>query len=302
MEAASSSRPLLADRAPWLPWALLAVGVGAASVSAILVRYADGADPLAMSFWRCVAGAGALLPFAGGRIRAGGRAALTAPAVAGVFLALHFGTWMTSVNLTTVAASVLLVSTTPVFVALAALLLYKERLPALAWTGILLATGGAAAVGGGALSGSSLDGNLLAVAGAATAGGYVMACQGARRTQGILEYAVVTYAVSGLLLGLVCLAGDVPLTGFPGGTWLAIAGMVVGPQLLGHTVINLTLSDIDATTVSVTIMAEPIIATALAFALFDEVPSWLLYPGGVLILAGIYMVSTARRTPAVIVE
>jgi drug/metabolite transporter (DMT)-like permease len=299
---ATGTRPLLGDRAPWLPWALLAVGVGAASVSAILVRYADGADPLALSFWRCVAGAAALLPFAAGRIRRGGRDQLNAPVVAGVFLALHFGTWMSSVNLTTVAASVLLVSTTPVFVAIAAFFLYRERLPGAAWAGILLATGGAAAVGGGSLNGSSLDGNLLAVAGAATAGGYVMAGQVARRTQGILEYAVVTYAVAGALMAVVCVANGSELTGYPAQTWLAIAGLVVGPQLLGHTVINLVLSDIDATTVSVTIMAEPVIATALAFVLFDEVPSWLLYPGGVAILAGIYMVSAARREPAVILE
>lgn len=301
METAGT-RPMLAERAGWLPWALLALGVGAASISAILVRYADGADPLAMSFWRCVAGAAALLPFATPGLRRGGRAGLAAPSVAGVFLALHFATWMTSVNLTTVAASVLLVSTTPVFVAVAARAVYKERIPSLAWAGILLATGGAAAVGGGSLGGSSLDGNLLAVAGAATAGGYVMAGQVARRTQGILEYAVVTYAVAGAFLLVVCVVKGVDLTGYPAGTWWAIAGLVAGPQLLGHTVINLVLSDIDATTVSVAIMAEPVIATALAWMLFDEVPTWLLYPGGVAILAGIYMVSTARREPVVIVE
>lgn len=301
MESAAT-RPLLAERASWLPWAVLALGVGAASVSAILVRYADAADPLAMSFWRCVAGAAILLPFSTRGLRRGGSSALRAPTVAGVFLALHFATWMSSVNLTTVAASVLLVSTTPVFVAIAALFLYRERLPSAAWVGILLATGGAAVVGGGSLEGSSLDGNLLAVAGAATAGGYVMAGQVARRTQGILEYAVVTYAVAGVLLLAVCLVLGVDLVGFPAQTWWAIAGLVVGPQLLGHTLINLVLSDIDATTVSVAIMAEPVIATALALLLFDEVPTWLLYPGGVAILAGIYMVSTARREPVVIVE
>ncbi|HYP24946.1 MAG TPA: DMT family transporter [Actinomycetota bacterium] len=299
---ATGTQPLLSERAPWLPWALLAVGVAAASISAILVRYADGADPLAMSFWRCFAGAVALLPFATGGLRRAGSSVVRAPVVAGVFLALHFATWMTSVNLTTVAASVLLVSTTPVFVAIAALMIYGERLPGIAWAGILLATGGAAVVGGGSLEGSSLDGNALAVAGAATAGGYVMAGQVARRTLGILEYAVVTYAVSAVLLLVVCLVAGVDLAGYPAGTWLAIAGLVVGPQLLGHTVINLVLSDIDATTVSVTIMAEPVIATALAFWLFDEVPTWLLYPGGVAILAGIYMVSSARRDPVVIVE
>ncbi|MDQ4126169.1 MAG: DMT family transporter, partial [Actinomycetota bacterium] len=243
-----------------------------------------------------------LLPFATRGLQRAGSASLRAPVVAGVFLALHFATWMTSVNLTTVAASVLLVSTTPVFVAIAALFVYKERLPAIAWVGILLGTAGAAVVGGGSLEGSSLDGNALAVAGAATAGGYVMAGEAARRTLGILEYAVVTYSVAGVILLAVCLFAGVDLGGYPAGTWWAIAGLVVGPQLLGHTVINLVLSDIDATTVSVTIMAEPVIATALAFLLFDEVPTWLLYPGGAAILAGIYMVSTARRAPVVIVE
>ena len=299
---ATGTQPLLSERAAWLPWALLALGVGAASISAILVRYADGADPLAMSFWRCLAGAGALLPFATRGLRRAASTSLRAPLVAGIFLALHFATWMSSVNLTTVAASVLLVSTTPVFVAIAALFLFKERLPAIAWMGILLATGGAAVVGGGSLEGSSLDGNALAVAGAATAGGYVMAGEVARRTLGILEYAVVTYAVAGVLMLAICLVAGVDLAGYPAGTWWAIAGLVVGPQLLGHTVINLVLSDIDATTVSVTIMAEPVIATTLAYLLFDEVPTWLLYPGGVAILAGIYMVSAARREPVVIVE
>ncbi|HEX2295687.1 MAG TPA: DMT family transporter [Actinomycetota bacterium] len=301
METAQT-QPLLGERASWLPWALLALGVGAASVSAILVRYADGADALALSFWRCVGGAAALLPFATAGLRRGGSATLRAPVVAGVFLMLHFATWMSSVNLTTVAASVLLVSTTPVFVAIAALVVYGERLPGLAWAGILLATGGAAVVGGGSLEGSSFAGNALAVAGAATAGGYVMAGQVARRTLGILEYAVVTYSVAAVLLLVVCLVAGIELAGYPAGTWWAIAGLVVGPQLLGHTVINLVLSDIDATTVSVTIMAEPVVATALAFLLFDEVPTWLLYPGGVAILAGIYLVSTARREPVVIVE
>lgn len=299
---ATRTQPLLGERASWLPWALLAVGVGAASVSAILVRYADGADPLALSFWRCAAGAAALLPFATRGLRKAGGTGLRLPVVAGVFLALHFATWMSSVNLTTVAASVLLVSTTPVFVAIAAFFLFKERLPAVAGAGILLATGGAAAVGGGSLEGSSLDGNLLAVAGAATVAGYVMATEAARRTLGILEYAVATYAAAGAVLLVVCVVAGVDLAGYPAGTWWAIAGLVAGPQLLGHTLINLTLSDIDATTVSVAVMAEPVIATALAFLLFDEVPTWLLYPGGVAILAGIYMVSTARREPVVIVE
>ena len=90
------------------------------------------------------------------------------------------------------------------------------------------------------------------------------------------------------------------MTGYDSGTWWAIAGVVLGPQLLGHTVINLVLSEIDVTTVSVSLMAEPVIATALAALLFDEVPSLVIYPGAIAIFAGIYLVSTSERPEGVV--
>ncbi len=294
--------PGLVERSEWAPWTLLMVGVLAASVSAILIRYATGIHPFAISFWRCAAGAAVLAPFARRGFRGTAAASLNMPMVAGVFLALHFGTWITSLEYTTVAASVLLVSTTPIFVGLGAWLLLGERLVQAAWLGILLAFAGTALIGGGDLSGSNLLGDLLALAGGATAGGYVLAGQVARREMGIFEYSVVTYAVAAILLLVACLLVRAPLGGYSSPSWLALAGLIVGPQLLGHTVLNLVLKDIGATTVSVAIMAEPLIATWLAFILFDEVPSLLIYPAGAAILIGIYLVSTARREPVVIVE
>jgi drug/metabolite transporter (DMT)-like permease len=281
---------------PWAPWALLSLGMTAASFAAILIRYASDADALAISFWRCAAGALALLPFAYRKLRSKSLADHRIPAVAGFFLALHFGTWIASVNLTSIAASVLLVSLAPIFVALIAPRFLDERLSRLGWIGIAVALAGTAIVAGKDLGGTSFEGNLLALIGAATAGYYVLAGQLARRNVGILEYAVVAYAVAAALLLPMSLITGADLFGFDAKTWWSIVGLVVGPQLLGHTVINLVLSDIDATTVSVSIMAEPVIAIALAFVLFDETPSWLIYPGGAMILAGIYLVSSARRT------
>jgi drug/metabolite transporter (DMT)-like permease len=292
----------LAHRASWVPWVLLGLGICAASTSAILIRYARDADPLAISFWRCAVGAAVLAPFARPRLLGLDRGDLKLPAVAGAFLAVHFASWITSLELTTVASSVLLVSASPIFVALAAKIFFHERLPGAGWVGLVLALAGTAIVGGTGFGGSSLDGNGLALLGGATAGGYAMAGQLARRKLGILEYAVVTYSVAAVLLLVACLIGGVELGGYGAQTWWAIAGLIVGPQLLGHTVINLVLSDIDATTVTVAIMGEPIIAISLAFILFDEVPSWTVYPGGIAILAGIYLVSVARKTVAVPVE
>jgi drug/metabolite transporter (DMT)-like permease len=284
------------------PYALLVVGVGAASVSPILIRYASGADALAISWWRCAAGALVLLPFAWTKLKTMPRDAFVLPAVAGVFLAIHFASWISSLDYTSVAASVVLVSTTPIFVALTLSLVFREAQPRSVWIGITLGLIGTALVGGGDFGGQSLTGDALALIGGASAAGYVLAGQRSRQTLGILEYAVVTYGVAAAILLVACVARDAPLTGYPAGTWWAIAGLIVGPQLLGHTVINFVLADIDATTVSMSIMAEPVVATVLAYFLFSEVPSALVYPGGAAILAGIYHVTRATRVQAVVVE
>jgi drug/metabolite transporter (DMT)-like permease len=284
------------------PYSFLALGVAAASISPILIRYASGADALAISFWRCAAGALLLLPFAWRGLRAMKPASFTLPAIAGVFLAVHFASWISSLDFTSVASSVVLVSTTPIFVALALTTIWRERLPATVWTGVLLGLVGTAFVGGGDFGGSSLKGDVLALVGGAAAAGYVLAGRRSRQELGILQYAVVTYGVAAVLLAPFCLAGDAALAGYPAQTWWAIVGLIVGPQLLGHTMINFVLADIDATTVSMSVMAEPVIATILAYFLFSETPSALVYPGGIAIFAGIYLVTRATRLSPVVVE
>lgn len=303
MEAVERQGRRLTDTLPgWAPWTILIVGTVAASVSAILIRYANEAPALAISFWRCAAGAVILVPFAHPKLRSIGRRELVWSLVAGVFLAVHFATWITSIELTSIAASVLLVSTAPVFVALAAHFVMRERVTAKGWVGIVIAILGTLLIAGDDFGGSSFEGNTLALIGGAAAGYYILFGQLARRRLGIIEYAVIAYSASAVLLLLVIVPRGVALSGYETKTWLAIAGLVIGPQLLGHTLINLVLSDLDATTVSMTIMAEPIIATLLGALLFSEIPSVLIYPGGAAILGGIYLVSMARRQPVLIVE
>jgi drug/metabolite transporter (DMT)-like permease len=123
-----------------------------------------------------------------------------------------------------------------------------------------------------------------------------------RQKLGILEYACVTYGASAVALLIVALPTDVQLGGYSSQTWWAIVGLIIGPQLLGHTFINFALRAIDATRVSVAVMAEPVIATIMAFYLFQETPSWLAYPGGIAILIGIYLVSTTQQQPEIISE
>lgn len=291
-----------ATRASWLPWALLTIGVLGASVSAIFIVYADTAEPMAISFWRCAAGAAALAPFAGRSLRRVTSRQLRLPAVAGLFLAAHFATWITSLELTTVAASVLLVTSSPAFVAVLAWWLLGERLRSVAWVGIVLTVIGAALIAGGDLSGARLEGNLLALAGAVTVGVYMLVGQVSRRELGILAYSVVTYSVAGLALLPLCFLLGAALWGYDAQTWWALLGLLIGPQLLGHTVLNYVLKDLGATTVAVAVMAEPLIAAILAYMLFGQVPPLLIYPGGAAIMVGIYIVSTRGKSPEVVVE
>jgi drug/metabolite transporter (DMT)-like permease len=287
-----------AQAPPVPPWFQLAVGIMAASCSAILIRYAGDAEALAISFWRCAGGALLLAPYARRRVRDMRPFDYRLPLVAGAFLAVHFATWITSLELTTVAASVLLVSTTPVFSAVAGRFLFDERLPGGAWAGIALALAGTALLSGGDVVAGSAAGDALALAGGAAAAGYVMAGQRARRDLGVIEYAAVTYAVSAALLLAACVAGRVPLYGYDGRTWAAVVAIVAGPQLLGHTLINSVLKNIDATTVAVAVMVEPVVTILLAFVLLGEIPSLLVYPAGVAILGGIGLVSQVRRSGA----
>ncbi|HEX2240442.1 MAG TPA: DMT family transporter [Actinomycetota bacterium] len=282
------------------PGFLLGIGVLAASSSAVLIRFASDAEPLAIAFWRCAAGALILAPAA---FMAGEMSfrRLALPGIAGAFLAFHFATWISSLDYTTVAASVLLVSTTPVLVGLVSHI-GGHRLGGLGWWGIALALGGTALIAGDP-SGARTLGSVLALGGAIGGAGYFLAGERARRELGIATYAAVTYAVAALLIGAVVLGSDIPLSGYDRTTWLALVGLIVGPQLLGHTLINFALAGIDATTVTVAIMAEPVIAIALAFFFLAEAPTTAVFPGGAAILLGIYLVSRVRRAmPAVVTD
>lgn len=303
MSQQTLAAPRRASRS-WVPWALLVVAIVMVGVSAILIRYAQEAHPLALSFWRCAAGAALLAPFGRSGFKKLERGDWWLPVVAGVSLAVHFATWITSLELTSVANSVLLVATAPVFVAIAARYLLHEAMPRAVWLGITLALGGTALIAGtgGDAGPSSLRGDILALVGAVTVAGYALAGQVSRRKLGIIEYAVITYGAGAIILGVICTTAGIELFDFRAGTWLAIGAMVLGPQILGHTVLNYVVKYIDATRVYAAAMAEPPIAIVLAFILFEETPSVWLYPGGLAIIAGILMVTISRRERPEIIE
>lgn len=280
---------------------LLLVGVVAVSFSAIFIRLAD-APALTIAFYRTGIAALLLLPLAVSRRRQEVRA-LTGRQVAiallaGAMLAVHFAVWITSLSYTTIAASVVLVTTQPIFVAGLSWMLFGERIRAITVAGILVALAGAAVVSGGDISSPArpraLEGDLLALAGAVTAAAYFVAGRRLRRDMSLLTYASLAYTTCALLLIPMVLISGSALTGFPAGTWGLFVLMAVVPQMLGHTVFNYLLRDVEATVVAITVMGEPVGATLLGLVVLGEAPSGSALIGGVLILAGIYLAVTAQ--------
>jgi drug/metabolite transporter (DMT)-like permease len=287
----------------------MAVGIAAISTAPILVR-AAALPALALAFWRCLAGALLLAPFAlrGSRVRLERpeRALLLG---AGAFLAVHFALFNASLSFTSVASSATLVSCAPLFVGLGARLL-GEPPTRRAWLGIALAIAGAVLIGLGDVGGgpagdarAPLLGDLLAFAGAAAMAGYLLLGRAARRRLPVSTYAASVYGVAAAMLLPACLLTGAQLGSYPAGSWLALAAIVAGPQLLGHTVFNGLLASVSASVVAVAILTEPVGATALAWLLFGELPAATFWVGAPLVLAGVWLAATrqgaAVGTPAV---
>ncbi|HEX2074204.1 MAG TPA: DMT family transporter [Geodermatophilus sp.] len=283
----------------------MAVAVVGISMSAPLTVLLT-APMLALAFWRNAAGAAVLLPVLGTRERStlsGLRPRdLGTAAFAGLFLAAHFAAWLPSLSMTTVAASTALVTTTPIWTALAARVT-GVRLPTAVWVGLVLAVVGAALIAGVdvAVSLRALAGDGLALAGAIFAGGYVLAGARARERLSTSAYAVVCYSVCALTLAVAAFLVDVPLVGFSARDWWLIAAITFCAQLLGHTLLNSVLSSVGPTVVSLAVLLEVPGALLFALVLLQQAPPLLALPGVIAVVAGVALVVRASR-PSTIVE
>jgi drug/metabolite transporter (DMT)-like permease len=282
---------------------LLVVGVVAVSFSAIFIRLAE-APALTIAFYRTGMAAAILLPPVMLRrrqeLRGLSRRQTGIALLAGALLAVHFAVWITSLAYTTIAASVVLVTTQPIFVIALSRVLFGERIRGLTLTGVLCALFGAAVVSGGDFGSvarpRALEGDVLALAGAVTAAGYFVAGRHLRQEVSLLTYAALAYTTCAILLLPVVLLSGAQLSGFPARTWGLFVLMAAVPQMLGHTVFNYLLKEVEATVVAISVMGEPVGATLLGLAIFGERPPFTALLGGVLILAGIYVaiISQAR--------
>ncbi|MEZ6013507.1 MAG: DMT family transporter [Planctomycetota bacterium] len=296
---------------------LLALGVAAVSTGALFARLAE-AEPLAKAAWRCAVATLVLAvvggPGAGRALAAAPRSALGATCLAGTCLAVHFATWIASLDFTSVATSLLLVNTNPVWVVLLAPLVNGERASRRALAGVALALSGgvwlaagaspAADAPAGSLEGALEEGSRwlgpsLAVCGAWAATGYFLL---GRRVGGripLVPYLGLCYGVATAWLCVAALARGVPLSGFPAMTYLWVVALGLVPQLIGHSACNAALRRLPALLVALPLLLEPIVGSWLAWAVLGEVPPARAWSAGALVLLGVARAAWPARAPQV---
>ncbi len=280
----------------------LAIGVIAVSFAAIFIRIAE-APPLVVATYRMCLASLILLPVAWARSRKElsglSKGEIFTALLAGVFLALHFGVWITSLSYTSVATSVVLVTINPIFVAIASWLFFGESLQRKTILGILICLAGGMIV---AYSNwragiTSLFGGLLALSGALAMAGYLLIGRRLRQKVGLLSYTCLVYSAAGLLLLLTTLSLGYSLSGYSVTTYTMLVLLAVVPQLLGHSLLNWSLRFVSATVVTIAILGEPVGATIWAWSVLGEAPDPVEVAGGALILAGIFVALRQRGTP-----
>ena len=294
---------------PQVPPALaIGVAIVAASSASILIRYAQAeASSLVIAAYRLAIATLILAPVVVLRARRE-LSGLTPRNVrltmlAGGFLALHFATWIRSLEFTSVASSIVLVQTAPLMVAALSPLMIREPILRRLLIGLLVATAGSLLVGVSdacfgtpeILSGTALKGDLLALGGAAAGAGYILTGRVVRQQVPLIPYIGIAYATAAVLLGLAAWAAGERAVGFSPSTYIWLVSLAVLPQLVAHSTYNWALGYLPAAVVSLGQLGEAVGSTLLAIGLLHEVPSTLRIAGGGLILVGIALGAVSAR-------
>ncbi|MCK6539751.1 MAG: DMT family transporter [Anaerolineales bacterium] len=299
-----------------LPFSLL-IAILAVSTASIFIRFAqtDGAPSLVIAALRLTFATLLLAPLALTRHRAElqslTRKQVTLGIASGLFLAVHFATWISSLEYTSVASSVVFVSTGPLWVALLSPMLLNEKSTRSAIVGLGLAILGGAIIGlsdacviqdgiqcpelGQVMRGRAVWGNFLALAGAWAVTGYLIIGRKLRAGMSLVAYIFLVYGMAAAALIVIMLAAGKSPFGFEAKTYGWIFLLAAIPQLIGHSTYNWALRYLPAAFVAVTTLGEPIGSAILAFFILSETPSAATILGGILILLGIFLASRNEK-------
>ncbi len=293
----------------WVPYAVLGAAVLIVSSAAILIRVAqsEGVQSLTIAAWRLTIAAALLGPLtwakASKEIIAMRNQDWLLGIAAGIFLAIHFAAWISSLAYTSVASSMALVSTNPIWIALVSWLFLREKLGGWLLFGIAAAITGSALIFlsdaslvAGVGSSNPMLGNSLAVVGSLTVCGYLLIGRHLRKTMSLLPYIWLVYSSAAVALMITAIATGSTLTGFSAAAWGCLLALAIGPQLLGHSAFNWALKHVSATFIAIVILGEPLGSALLAWLIFDEHFAPLQLLGFSMLLIGIYLASRAEKS------
>ena len=284
------------------PYVILFVGVLSVSFAAIFIRLAD-APPLVIATYRLAIASIILIPIASMKSKKSlnklSRHDILLILLSSVFVALHFGLWITSLSYTSIASSVVLVTAHPAFVAVISYFLWGERVNKLTIGGIVVAFAGIILVNySGFIFGSqAILGDLMALIAGFAMGAYLIIGRQLRTRIDILSYLAILYTCSAVILLIVTLSFGYNLFGYSTTTYAMMILLALVPQLIGHSTLNLAVRLIPVIFVSVAILGEPIGATILGYFILGEAPTGNEIAGGLLILGGIFLVM--RQKPRI---
>ena len=277
----------------------LIIGIFAVSTGSIFARLAD-APPLATAAYRMIIASLILAPFAfiykRHEIVQLDRKDFLRTIIAGIFLAVHFGTWISSLSYTSVASSVVLVNTIPIWVGLAALL-SREKLSKLTWAALIISVIGGLLVGYGdfSINPMALWGDFLALTGGIAVSVYVIFGRKVRQKLSLLAYICLCYSTAAISLLITNLLLGVKMSGFSDNTWLSFLGIAIVPQLFGHSCYNWALGYLSTELVAVTLLGEPIGGSILAYFMFDEFPTPTMFAGFTLLMFAIVIAAMGEK-------
>ncbi|MFZ3578907.1 DMT family transporter [Virgibacillus sp. DJP39] len=288
---------------PSNPYFTVVIGVFAISTSAVLVKLAGGAPASIVANYRLLFAVIIMSPFIllyyRHEFKQIKRKDWILASLAGVFLAFHFIFWFQSLNFTSVASSVVLVTLQPIFAFLGTYLFYHERFSTGAVISMIIAIFGSVIISWGdfRISGMALYGDFLAILGAIMVTAYFLIGQTIRRRLSLMTYTFVVYGISSITLVIYNVSFGHSFIGYPSTYWWIFLALAIVPTFLGHTLFNWALKWLSTSTISMAVLFEPIGATLLAYIILNEIVTWSQWLGGAIVLFGLFLfiVSTNKK-------
>ncbi|MBM7554385.1 DMT family transporter [Thalassobacillus pellis] len=283
------------DKPPFNPYIAVLIGVVSVSTAAIFVKLAGEAPASIIANYRLLLAVLIMAPYVFLKNRSefrqiSGRDWLLS-SFAGIFLALHFILWFESLNYTSVASSVVLVTLQPIFAFIGTYIFFQERFTAGALLSMVIAITGSAIIGWGdfQISGLALFGDILALIGGMMVTGYFLLGQNLRKRLSLMTYTFVVYGMASAALIVYNLILQHSFTGYPASNWWIFLALAIIPTFFGHTLFNWALKWLSTSTISMSILFEPVGASILAYFILGEVITWSQWLGGTIVIFGLMM-------------